>query len=459
VLQSAVFVANGREVRRADAKAPAIPFPGGPKAVAPSAAGVLSVDWNNDYRPDLLLAGAGGLRFWEQQPDGSFVDVTEKTTLAKSALPDKVLEGDYFGAWAADIDMDGDLDIIVACRTGAPLLLRNNGDGTFKARDFVPVKDVRAFAWADLDNGGAPDAVFLDAAGKLHVFANDRAGQFSPWPLPENLGTFLAVTAADVNDDGVFDLVALRSDGTIVRISDQGKRKSWQIAELASWPGPRDAAPGTVALYAEDLDNNGALDLVVAGPREAHIFLADEQRKFERLPAAVPVQVFAVVDLNRDGRLNLLGLSDKGQPVRALNQGRKNYHWQVLWLFANTHPGGAISASTPSPSAARWRSAPGRWCRNSRSTPPSSTSASANRRRRTSPASSGPTGSPSWSSRHSCPPRAASKRPSASPAPARSCSPTTAPGCTSAAISCGAPLWACTSTARISATSRRPLSG
>ena len=35
---------------------------------------------------------------------------------------------------------------------------------------------------------GAPDAALLDAAGKLHVFANDRSGQFSVWPVPDNLG-------------------------------------------------------------------------------------------------------------------------------------------------------------------------------------------------------------------------------------------------------------------------------
>src|SRR5207302_1756571 len=196
---------------------------------------------------------------------GDFVDAHVETGLASD-----VLEGDYFGAWAAEIDMVGDLEFIVARRSGPPLLLRNNGDGTFKAlAAFGGVQGARAFVWADLDNDGAPDAAFLDAAGKLHVFANDRSGQFSSWPLPDNRGTFLALTAADVNGDGVLDIVALRGDGALVRISDQNGRQSWQVAELARTEDVATLAPGAVALYAEDLDNNGALDLVVAGAGDA----------------------------------------------------------------------------------------------------------------------------------------------------------------------------------------------
>jgi Tfp pilus assembly protein PilF len=331
-IERLVFVANAHEVRRADAEAPPLPFPGGrPKAVAPSAAGVLPLDWNNDFLTDLLLAGAGGLVFHQQQADGSFKDVTEKT-----GLPPEVREGDYYGAWAADVEMDGDLDVIAARRSGPVVLLRNNRDGTFKALDtFAAVKNARAFVWADLDNDGAPDAAFLDAQGKLHVFANDRSGQFRPWPLPANLGTFLALAAADVNDDGVLDLVALRTDGTLVRISDEGRRKSWQVADLARWPGPTDVEPGSVSLFIEDLDNNGALDLVVAGPKQTYVYLADEQFRFASLPQPVRLRVGAVTDVNGDGQLDLVGLSAKGQPVRALNRGEKNYNWQTIWPLAS----------------------------------------------------------------------------------------------------------------------------
>src|SRR5581483_506463 len=74
-----VFVGNAREVRRADAPGPAFAFPSGAKAVPPTPSGILAVDWNNDHATDFLLAGAGGLRFYQQKPDGTFADVTDRT--------------------------------------------------------------------------------------------------------------------------------------------------------------------------------------------------------------------------------------------------------------------------------------------------------------------------------------------------------------------------------------------
>jgi hypothetical protein len=269
------------------------------------------------------------LRFWQQQADGSFADVTTKT-----GLPQEILEGDYYGAWAADIEMDGDLDVIVARRSGPPLVLRNNRDGTFKAIEpFAAVRDVRAFVWADLDNDGAPDAAFLDVKGNLHVFANERSSQFAAWPLPEALGTFVALAAADVNFDGTLDLVALRSDGALLRVSDRDKRQSWEVAELA-----RSRIQADAALFIEDLDNNGALDIVVAGPESAEIFLADEAGKFAKLPRDILMHVTAVLDIDNDGRLDLVGCSEAGAPMCLLNRS-KLYRWQTIWPLANPKAG------------------------------------------------------------------------------------------------------------------------
>src|SRR5207247_1336228 len=103
-----------------------------------------------------------------------------------------------------------DLDIIAARRNGPLVVLRNNRDGTFKSlQPFADVETVRAFVWADFDNDGAPDAAFLDAQGQIHVFMNERSGQFRQREVPLELGKCLALAVADVTDDGVFDLLAL----------------------------------------------------------------------------------------------------------------------------------------------------------------------------------------------------------------------------------------------------------
>ena len=58
----AVFAANGRGVRRPGAPGEPVPFPGGALDAPPSGSSLLPLDWNHDFRTDLVLAGAGGLR-------------------------------------------------------------------------------------------------------------------------------------------------------------------------------------------------------------------------------------------------------------------------------------------------------------------------------------------------------------------------------------------------------------
>ena len=122
------------------------------------------------------------MRLFRQDSPSAFTDVTAQTKLPKS-----VIEAPYTGAWAVDIEADGDLDIVLGASDGAPLVLRNNGDGTFQPiHPFAGISGVRGFAWADLDGDGNPDAAIVDGAGRLHVFMNERQGQFRERVLPAN---------------------------------------------------------------------------------------------------------------------------------------------------------------------------------------------------------------------------------------------------------------------------------
>src|SRR5262249_55836895 len=136
---------------------------------------------------------------------------------------------------------------------------------------------------------------------------------------------FLALNAADINEDGVFDLIAVRDDGVVQRLSDKEKDKSWDIAELARWPEL--AGAGTVQLFVEDFDNNGAMDLLIAGSSGARLWLCDEHGKFVPSAVVIPEAVFGVADLNARGRLDLIALAGDGGPVQRLNHGALNYNW------------------------------------------------------------------------------------------------------------------------------------
>ena len=119
-----VATASAEEVRLASGAN--LPFPSGTIHKSPTKDGILAIDFNYDFKTDLVLAGAGGLRFFRQDNPSAFTDVTGETKLSAATL-----NRYYLSAWTADIEADGDLDIIVEAGQGAPQALRNNGDGTF----------------------------------------------------------------------------------------------------------------------------------------------------------------------------------------------------------------------------------------------------------------------------------------------------------------------------------------
>ena len=331
------------DVVTADAKTvslssgPSFPFPGGARGAAPGPDSILPVDFNYDFKTDLLLAGAGGLRFMRQDSPQKFTDVTTQTK-----LPASLLNASYTGAWAVDIEADGDLDIVLGAQNGLPTVLRNNGDGTFTPiHPFTGIAGLRQFVWADLDSDGNPDASLIDGAGQLHIFRNERAGNFREIGSLPNLGNTGAIAAADTRNGGTLDLLALRADGAVVRLlEDNG---SWKSTTVAQVPQAATLSSGEVRLLTADLDNNGAVDLILAptgpnagGPR---IWLGSNDGSFSPMNHPPTARVFAAADLSKSGRLDLLALDANGQPQKFVNHGTKNYHWQVIRTRAATATG------------------------------------------------------------------------------------------------------------------------
>src|SRR5262249_17658406 len=122
-----------------------------------SGSSVVALDWNRDYKMDFAVAGKRGVQLLVQDASGAMVDAPSQASAAGGAITTEC-----FGVWAADIEMDGDLDLVVGVAGEAPVVLRNNGNGTWQQmRPFAGVTGARAFAWGDLDGDGDPDAVFV----------------------------------------------------------------------------------------------------------------------------------------------------------------------------------------------------------------------------------------------------------------------------------------------------------
>ena len=318
-------VANAQMVKLSNGAS--FPFPGGRGDAALTPESVLPVDLNYDFKMDLVLAGGGGVRFLRQENAASFTDVTTQTRLSPA-----LLQAPYTGAWAIDVEADGDMDILLGTPKGQPVVLRNNGDGEFTAmHPFAGMLGLRGFAWVDLDGDGNPDAALIDGSGKLHFFHNQRSGVFQEIALPSDLPLVKAITVADVRSPGTLALVVLEDTGTLVALTRTAEA-AWNVQRLGSAP----VSQPDVRLYAADLDNNGAVDLVAApvsaGDASAvRIWLGDGAATFTLLPPATGLErVMAIADLNGDGRLDFAGLSAAGQPQQAINQGSKQYQWQML---------------------------------------------------------------------------------------------------------------------------------
>ena len=282
---------------------------------------IVGVDLNYDFKTDLVISSNAGVRIFQQQDRQHFTDIT-----AKTKLPASILNGSYVGAWAFDIDLDGDLDIVLGVATGQPAVLRNNGDSTFTPlKPFKDLNGLVAFASADIDGDGDPDIAVIDGSGKLNILTNERLGDFHARAVPSSLsGRVLAITAADADADGLPDFIVLKENGTIVRLSDKDAGAAWDAADLVQTNSLK-----ATSLLMVDLDNNGALDLVV-GDR-AYL---NAGTGFTALAKNLDSDCQSFVDLNGDGLLDAVCLSSTRNPAsapfRLIGHSIKNYHWQAI---------------------------------------------------------------------------------------------------------------------------------
>jgi hypothetical protein len=207
----------------------------GPAYTCPAGQGCIDTDYDGDGEVDLTNNG-GVNNFPKISP--SSIGITHRA---------------YSGVSTADIDNDGDLDLLIAS-DGSAWLYKNDGDGTFTyARSFSST-DGYMGGFADLDNDTDLDLVF---AGDGSVYINNGTGTFSSGPSVPNASALTdprAVAFADIDNDGDVDFMyaGKRVPNKLYRNNYNNTGNNWLKMELVAPNGQAGAFGAKVYLYAGD---------------------------------------------------------------------------------------------------------------------------------------------------------------------------------------------------------------
>jgi hypothetical protein len=265
-------------------------------------------DFDGDGHPDLVVANqkSNTVSVLLGNGDGSF---RAGSTYTVQYAPASVAVGAFRG--------NGVLDVAVAASINSPgfvgrmTVLLGNGDGTFQA----PVnyatawRGTAAVAVADVNGDGVPDIVAVNASGNatMSVFLGNGDGSFQgAISYLTGTDTFAdAVAVADLTGTGVPDLVTANRDGNDVSVLLGQGNGSFQTTNVYTLP----ATPYAVATG--DLTGNGILDLVTADYQvQAVSVLRGNGDGTFQAPVSFPTGPFpncvAVADLNGDGIPDLI---------------------------------------------------------------------------------------------------------------------------------------------------------
>lgn len=222
-------------------------------------------DYDNDGWLDLFVIGTDGRGVLEHNAgDGTFRDATAASRIVAA-------DGATRALWV-DLDHDGDLDLLMV---GGPSdrVFRNNLDGTFTesaaGMGLTGHAGGQDAAIGDFDGDGRIDLAVAYAADGVVLYRNSAgaATRFTDATeasgLPAGEGA-RGVRVADYDNDALLDLLVLRPNGAMPEL--------WRGVAGGSFARDRrsDSALGAIAgsgaqVTFVDVDNDGALDLVVTG--------------------------------------------------------------------------------------------------------------------------------------------------------------------------------------------------
>ncbi|MEN8124671.1 MAG: FG-GAP-like repeat-containing protein [Bacteroidota bacterium] len=185
-------------------------------------------DFNDDGDIDLFVVNKNANNIlYENQRQGTFKDITEKSGLNNNINSSAVAVGDY--------NNDGFLDLLVSSFNGVDsALYRNLGDGIFEQsgnKMFENLKNINIFdaEFFDFDNDGLLDIIIAGESKHkeergIFLYHNNGNESFTDVSnlLPENPKSGIQISLFDYNDDGDLDIVISGKNGGISLLRNDG---------------------------------------------------------------------------------------------------------------------------------------------------------------------------------------------------------------------------------------------
>jgi len=282
---------------------------------------------------------------------GFFTDVTALTDIYNTKRETR-------GLVAFDLDRDGDLDIFTVTGylgsadtfTGTNEIYLNDGQANFSKADYPILENTKAgqgVTDVDFDSDGDIDLIVANRTGNLIIFRNDNFGKFTLIPpetimdIPLRAGD--GITMGDIDNDGDLDML-LVSEGPpsiahLYKNNGTGYftlKKTWNDVE------------GYMGGFG-DLDNDGDLDLIFAGRPSALLnnglgdFTAGPSLNYSgiRDPRAI-----AFADLDNDGDIDLAIADRDTCSFLIQNNLNSTNNWLKIQLISPQGQIGAFGTKT-----------------------------------------------------------------------------------------------------------------
>lgn len=248
----------------------------------------------------------------------------------------------------ADLDMDGDLDLLVGSESGGLQQYSNRGNLSFRMKEGSPAGVPEGFVLAsavgvDLDRDIDLDVVVADESGRVGFLENLRHGSLRWRALEVGAAEkkFSTVNVLDADRSAAWDVVASGPSGAMLLTG-----RNPQAGDIDFEPNEPLSALDVPAASVADLDNDGVEELIAVGQdclwvQPLGVARSTMQPIWSGSGAVTDLQTG---DLDNDGDLDVMALAE-GQARLLRNETPTNNQWLDVMLVGEIVEGpNAVSA-------------------------------------------------------------------------------------------------------------------